>query len=252
MPKFPYWQQPPLRLGLLWGTLLRNIGPHCNETYLTKFRNFDSETVFGNFAGRLNKKFLLLGYLTFGWNIPRIKLFILSCCGKFIPLFSSDDNKEPVFFKSSTICSNSDGLYSTLNSSGMPTYEIFNTINESFLRGSRFSVGQESLYFFFYQTWWFIANCRELIDSTSLAVKCNCQYISDFPLNVFVFLMDWMLCFIPKQVQIFFWQRPTRCVVTNLYNVLYAVSTQQYIQSGPITATCFDLNGHLQDNKGHF
>ena len=43
------------------------------------------------------------------------------------------------------------------------------------------------------------------------------------------------------------WQRPTRCVVTNLYNIFYTVCTQQYIstvilyiQSGHITATCFD------------
>jgi hypothetical protein len=42
-------------------------------------------------------------------------------------------------------------------------------------------------------------------------------------------------------------KRPSRCVLTNLCNVLYAVSTQQYIgtviqyiQSGHITARCFD------------
>jgi len=43
------------------------------------------------------------------------------------------------------------------------------------------------------------------------------------------------------------WQRPSRCVVTNLYNVLYSVNTQPcistvilYIHSGHIIATCFD------------
>jgi len=30
-------------------------------------------------------------------------------------------------------------------------------------------------------------------------------------------------------VSIFFLQKPSRCVVTNLYNVLYTVNTQQYI-----------------------
>ena len=44
-----------------------------------------------------------------------------------------------------------------------------------------------------------------------------------------------------------FWQKPSRCAVTNLYNLFYTVNTQQYIstvilyvQSGHITATCFD------------
>ena len=44
-----------------------------------------------------------------------------------------------------------------------------------------------------------------------------------------------------------FWQIPTRFVVKKLYNVLYTVSTQQYIStmilyihSGHIMATCFD------------
>jgi len=43
------------------------------------------------------------------------------------------------------------------------------------------------------------------------------------------------------------WQRSSRCVLTNLYNVLYTVSTQQYIStvilyihSGHIMATCFE------------
>jgi len=42
-------------------------------------------------------------------------------------------------------------------------------------------------------------------------------------------------------------QKPSRCVLTDLYNVLYTVSTQQYIskvikhiQSGHITVTCFN------------
>ena len=42
-------------------------------------------------------------------------------------------------------------------------------------------------------------------------------------------------------------QRPSRCVVTNLYNVLYSVNTQLristvilYIHSGHIMATCFE------------
>ena len=53
--------------------------------------------------------------------------------------------------------------------------------------------------------------------------------------------------------------RTFSCIVVNLCNVLYTVSTQQYIstvikyiQSGHIIATCFDLNGHLQANKEHF
>jgi len=43
------------------------------------------------------------------------------------------------------------------------------------------------------------------------------------------------------------WQRPSRCVVTKLYNVLYSINTQLYmsivilhIHSGHIMATCFD------------
>ena len=43
------------------------------------------------------------------------------------------------------------------------------------------------------------------------------------------------------------WQRPSRCVVTKLYNVLHSVNTQLYIStvilhihSGHIMATCFD------------
>ena len=45
------------------------------------------------------------------------------------------------------------------------------------------------------------------------------------------------------------WQRPSRCVLTNLHNILYTVSTQQYINtvilyihSDHVTATCFDRN----------
>ena len=48
----------------------------------------------------------------------------------------------------------------------------------------------------------------------------------------------------------FFLQKPSRCVETNLYNVLYTVSTQQYIitmikyiQSGHITAKLILIDG---------
>ena len=56
-----------------------------------------------------------------------------------------------------------------------------------------------------------------------------------------------------------YWQKPSRCVLTYLYNVLHTVSTQQYIssviqyiQSGHITATCFGLNCYLQANEEYF
>ena len=50
----------------------------------------------------------------------------------------------------------------------------------------------------------------------------------------------------------------SRCLIRNLYNVLYSVNTQLYIStvilhihSGHIMATCFVVNGHLQANREH-
>ena len=54
-------------------------------------------------------------------------------------------------------------------------------------------------------------------------------------------------------------QRLSCCILTNLCNVLYTVSTQkyiitviQYIQLSHITATCFGRTGHLQANEEHY
>ena len=55
------------------------------------------------------------------------------------------------------------------------------------------------------------------------------------------------------------WQRPSRCVVTKLYTVLYSVNTQLYIStvilhihSGHIMATCFNSKRSSSGQQGTF
>ena len=38
----------------------------------------------------------------------------------------------------------------------------------------------------------------------------------------------WGIIMLENELLLFSWQRPSRCVLTNLYNILYTISTQQY------------------------
>ena len=65
--------------------------------------------------------------------------------------------------------------------------------------------------------------------------------------------------FIYLFIYFFFWQRLSRCAVTNLYNVFYSVNTQLnittvllYIHPGHIMVTCFDRKRSSWGNWEYF